>query len=315
MPCLEISFALDGLDPAIAEAICFDSGALSVTLSHEAPRAGDDPHAGAVFEPAPGEVRLWNSTRLEALFAAEQAGVELLVGLAQRLGREPAHLRTRAVAERVWEREWLRDFHAMQFGRRLWVCPRHESVPAEAATRAGGKPLAVVRLDPGLAFGTGTHASTAMCLEWLESRELCGQAMIDYGSGSGVLAIAALKLGAGGVHAFDSDPQARLATRENAADNGVADQLHLCERATELPRDCALLVSNIVSDTLLELAPQIARLVAPRGALLLSGILAPQEAEVAARYAAWFDIERYALREGWIALQGRRFDRRDSLDA
>ncbi len=139
--------------------------------------------------------------------------------------------------------------------------------------------------------------------------------MIDYGSGSGVLAIAALKLGARRVYAFDIDPQARLATRENAADNGVAAQLQVCEQAAGLPAGCGLLVANIVSDTLLALASELARLLAPSAALLLSGILASQESEVTTQYSAWFDVKRYAMRDGWVALQGRRLERRGSISA
>jgi ribosomal protein L11 methyltransferase len=295
MPYLELSFELAELDPERAEGACFDQGALSVTYSD----ALDDAlPANAVLEPGLGEVRLWPRTRLQALFAADSADPVLITTLARAVGLRPGQLRARTVADRVWEREWLRDFHAMRFGRRLWVCPRHESVSDADAT--------VVRLDPGLAFGTGTHASTALCLEWLDAAELSGRQVIDYGSGSGVLAIAALKLGARRAFAFDIDPQALLATGENAADNGVADRLQLCERAGQLPRDCDVLLANILSEILLSLAPELAPLVARGGHALLAGILASQEQEVAARYAAWFDMKRHAQRDGWVALQGQR---------
>jgi ribosomal protein L11 methyltransferase len=305
MPHLELSFELGPRDPEQAEAACFDCGALSVTYSDEreeltAPQdsAAHEALAGAVFEPLPGEVRLWSRTRLKALFAPELAEARLIATLALALRLEPARLRVRALTDRVWEREWLRDFHALRFGRRLWVCPRHETVTAADA--------AVVRLDPGLAFGTGTHASTALCLEWIDGATLEGRDLIDYGSGSGVLAIAALKLGARRAYAFDIDPQALLATRENADDNGVAACLQLCEHEWQLPRGCDVLIANILSEILLILAPGIASLVAPRGEALLGGILLSQEAAVAARYAAWFDMTRYAQRDGWVALHGRR---------
>jgi ribosomal protein L11 methyltransferase len=164
----------------------------------------------------------------------------------------------------------------------------------------------VVRLDPGLAFGTGTHPSTALCLTWLDDASLEGVELVDFGCGSGVLAIAALKLGARRVYAFDIDPQALLATHENAADNGVASRLELCERAQQLPRACGALVANILSETLLALAAELAPLIASGGSLLLAGILSAQEQEVAARYGAWFDMARYAQRDGWVALHGRR---------
>jgi ribosomal protein L11 methyltransferase len=296
MPHLELSLELDPhLDPLQAEAACFGSGALSVTFSDEIDAPAG---AGAVLEPAAGEVRLWPRTRLTALFAADSADPRLIVTVAQALGIAPACLHARAVADRVWEREWLRDFHALPFGRRLWVCPQHDRATPPGAV--------VVRLEPGLAFGSGTHPSTALCLEWLDGLELAGREIIDYGCGSGVLAIAALKLGARRAYAFDIDPQALLATRENAQRNGVHERLQLCEHESELPRSRDLLVANLLSDILLSLAPALASLVAPGGAALLSGILLSQQQEVAAHYSAWFDMHCHALRDDWVALQGQR---------
>ena len=290
MSYLALSFEVDSIDPEQAETTCFEIGALSVTFSDEQ----DD----AVLEPLPGEVRLWPHTRLTALFAAEQADAGLIVRLAAALGLPLERLQAQSLADRAWEREWLRDFHAMRFGRRLWVSPRHETVHADDSV--------IVRLDPGLAFGTGTHASTALCLTWLDGMPLDGLDVIDYGCGSGVLGIAALKLGARCVHAFDLDPQALLATRENAADNGVAAELRICEDASRLPQECDVIVANILSETLMALAPALAARVSSSGSVLLAGILAPQEPEVAACYAPWFDMGRFAERDGWVALQGRR---------
>jgi ribosomal protein L11 methyltransferase len=164
----------------------------------------------------------------------------------------------------------------------------------------------VVRLDPGLAFGTGTHPSTAMCLEWLDAAALGGRSVIDYGSGSGVLAIAALKLGASRAYAYDLDPQALLATRENALGNGVGERLQVCAQPLELPASADVLLANILSTTLVAQSAQLAERVAPGGTILLAGILAEQESEVAACYAAWFDIECHARRGGWVGLEGRR---------
>jgi len=305
MSYLTLSFELDGLDPQLIEATCFDCGALSVTFSdaHEAATAapGLAAHAGhahAVLEPDVGEVRLWPSTRVQALYPAERALPELLTTLAEALGLEPVQLRAQALADRVWEREWLRDFHAARFGRRLWVCPRHELVAQRDAI--------VVRLDPGLAFGTGTHPSTAMCLEWLDGAQLAGRELIDYGSGSGVLAIAALKLGARRAYALDIDPQAICATRENALANGVEARLELCEHRAQLPARTEVLLANILSTTLLSLSAELAALVTPGGNVVLGGILDEQEREVAACYAAWFDISCHARRGGWVSLHGRR---------
>jgi ribosomal protein L11 methyltransferase len=305
MSYLALSFELDGLDPERTEACCFECGALSVTFSDAREelnaQQGLSAHSGGshtVLEPMPGEVRLWPSTRVQALYPVERADAGLLWTLAAALGLEPSRLQTQALAERAWEREWLRDFHAMRFGRRLWVCPRHELVTQDDAI--------VVRLDPGLAFGTGTHPSTAMCLEWLDAADLRGCTVIDYGSGSGVLGIAALKLGARALYAFDIDPQALQATHENALDNAVGERLQLRERPAQLPPNADVLLANILSTTLVSLSAQLAALVVPGGSILLAGILDEQESEVAACYAAWFDIKCHMRSGGWVSLKGQR---------
>jgi ribosomal protein L11 methyltransferase len=290
MSWLALSFELGELDPASAEAACLAAGALCVTFSD----ARDQP----VLEPAPGELRLWRQTRLQALYDAQRADAALISGLAAALGLPVSRLELHALADRIWEREWLRDFHAMRFGRRLWICPRHESVADPDAV--------VVRLDPGLAFGTGTHASTALCLQWLDGMPLAGRDVLDYGCGAGALAIAALKLGARHAVAFDIDPQALLATSENAIDNGVAGRLQLCEHAADIAPGCDLLLANIVADVLISLRSQFATLLKPGADLLLAGILADQESEVASAFLKWFDIRRYASRDGWVALAGKR---------
>jgi len=287
---LELSFELGQLDPARAEAACLDSGALSVTFSD----ASDEP----VLEPAPGEMRLWRQTRLQALYDARHAEPALIATLAAALAIDTARLAARAVPGRIWEREWLRDFHAMRFGRRLWICPRHESVNEPDAV--------VVRLDPGLAFGTGTHASTALCLQWLDGAALTGRDVVDYGCGAGALAIAALKLGARRAYAFDIDPQALLATGENALDNGVADRLQLCQRAADIPRGCEVLLANILASVLISLREEFAALLPPGGHCLLAGLLASQEPEVATAFLKWFDMRRFGQRDGWVALAGTR---------
>jgi ribosomal protein L11 methyltransferase len=290
MPYLELSFDLGDQDPDAAEAACLHTGAVSVTFSD----AGDDP----VLEPSPGEIRLWRHTRLRALYDQPLATPQLIRTLAQALAVAPQALTARAVPDRIWEREWLRDFHPMQFGRRLWICPRHESVADSRAT--------VVRLDPGLAFGTGTHPSTAMCLEWLDAADLTEQDVVDYGCGSGVLAIAALKLGARRAYAFDIDPQALLATGENAAENGVADRLTLCEEAPSIPKRCGILLANILASTLISLQRELAQILRPGGRYVLSGILADQEPAVASAFKQWSDMSRFAERGGWVSLSGWR---------
>jgi ribosomal protein L11 methyltransferase len=291
MSYLELSFELGELDPEAAETACIEAGALCVTFCD----ASDEP----VLEPRPGEMRLWRQTRMQALYDGRRTDAALIATVAAAVGIEPVRLTARAVADRAWEREWLRDFHAMRFGRRLWICPRHESVADPEAV--------VVRLDPGLAFGTGSHPSTAMCLQWLDGTPLSGRDVVDYGCGAGALAIAAVKLGARRAYAFDIDPQALLATRENAIDNAVADRLQLCERAADIPRGCDVLLANILAEVLISLNQEFAALLPQGGRSLLAGILADQESEVASAFLKWFDMKRFAHRHGWVALAGTRY--------
>ncbi len=293
---LELSFELGDRPLPEAEQALLTAGALSVTLCDVL----DEP----ILEPLPGELRLWRRTCVQALFPASLADAGLILAVAQRLGCTPDSLQVRAIAERAWEREWLRDFHSMRFGERLWICPHHEPAPADAAA-------AVVRMDPGLAFGTGTHASTALCLTWLEEAArsrpgLIGCSLLDYGCGSGVLGLAALALGARRVHAFDIDPQALLATRDNAEDNGVADRLRTYARPQDLPTGCDVLLANILAPTLIDLAPQFAARLSTGARVLLAGLLSEESAEVAAAFEQWFDMERYGQRDGWVALSGIR---------
>ncbi len=290
MPFLELTLELEGVAPAAAEDAAFNLGALSVTLT--------DSRDDAVLEPAPGEVRLWPATRLQALFADGTDAGPVTTALAQQLGVEAARIRPRIIADRLWEREWLKDFHAMQFGTRLWVCPRHEVVTDPAAI--------VVLLDPGLAFGTGTHATTAMCLGWLDAHLSPGARVIDFGCGSGILAIAALKLGAQCAWCHDIDPQALLATAENAQSNGVAKATVICATAAALPAGVDVLLANILSGPLCELAAGFAALVRSGGHVILSGLMLHQEAEVTAAYDAWFDTTPIAVRDGWVALHAVR---------
>lgn len=289
MAYLAVSFDLGAMDADAAEAACFASGALAVTLSD----ARDDP----VLEPKPGELRLWPATRVQALFDAALASPQLLAELAAQLGLTPRSLEVQSVADRVWEREWLRDFHAMRFGRRLWICPHHEQVHAPDAV--------IVQLDPGLAFGTGTHASTALCLEWLDATPIVGQTVCDYGTGSGVLALAAAKLGAARVYAYDIDPQALLATRDNASRNGLA-HITLCESSAQLPERVDVLLANILASTLCELVDNFAMRLARGGRILLSGILSAQAQAVTCAYAPWFDMSPAGERADWVALAGIR---------
>jgi ribosomal protein L11 methyltransferase len=309
---LELSFDLGSLDPGTAEAVCFERGALAVTFAD----SRDDP----VLEPAPGEFRLWPATRLVVLFSAAHDPATLSESLASGLGLTPQAIHTQALADKVWEREWLKDFHAMRFGERLWICPHHERIEDPEAV--------VVNLDPGLAFGTGTHPSTALCLEWLDAHAHLlrapaehsverpahgldahltpGALVIDYGCGSGVLALAAAKLGAQAVHCYDIDAQALTATRDNALANAVSQRVHVHQRAASLPRGVDVLLANILSEPLRELAPTFASLVRSGGQVVLAGLMDAEVADVTAAYAPCFHVSRFGDRDGWTCLAGRR---------
>jgi ribosomal protein L11 methyltransferase len=291
-PLVEVTFALGELEADSAYAACVACGAIAVTFTD----AGDTP----VLEPLPGEFRLWSQTTVCALFPDDEntAGVGLLRALGVTLARSEKSLHTRVVPEKVWEPEWLKDFRALRFGERLWVCPRHERVADPAA--------AVVYLDPGLAFGTGSHATTALCLEWLEGHLRRGERVIDYGCGSGILALAAIKLGAAHAFCFDIDPQALIAASDNAAANGLATQVSVCARAADLPRAADLVIANILAAPLCALAQEFAGLVRPKGTLLLAGLLEDEAHEVTRANDACFHIEPCGTRAGWVALSGRR---------
>jgi ribosomal protein L11 methyltransferase len=286
---------LDSLDPATVEDIFIRLGASSVTLSD----AGDDP----VLEPGPGEIPLWSQTRITGLFPGDADMDVFREGLLRALGVAvlPDN-RVEELADRAWEREWLKDFSAMRFGERLWICPSGSDVDEDEAV--------VVHLDPGLAFGTGTHPTTALCLEWLDGIDLTGKTLLDYGCGSGILAIAALKLGASSATAMDIDPQAVLATRQNAAYNSVAENLFVTGSPDEIDGKFDVVVANILAGPLVQFADSITSTLASRGMLALSGVLCEQAYEVTAAYDPWIEFERpeYRKQDGqtWSRLTGSR---------
>ncbi len=266
-------------------------GAVSVTLSD----AADVP----VLEPAPGEIRLWPEMIVTGLFPHETDPQPLCQQLVEQGLCEAGHVRHELLVDRAWEREWLVDFGPMRFGRRLWVSP-HEAAPIWP------EDAVVLRMDPGLAFGTGTHPTTRLCLQWLDAQDLSGLSVIDYGCGSGVLAVAAALLGARQVVAYDIDPQALTATRANARANGVEHLIEIlpCEQPPQQPAD--VVMANILAATLIDLKPQVCQLVAPGGRLLLSGILAEQQGDVCKAYADQFLLTPENS-DAWIRLDGRRF--------
>ena len=282
-----IDHSSEQLEDALLQA-----GALAVTLED----AGDQP----VLEPAPGETPLWPHTRVTGLFDA-QTDIEVVKGQLRRfLHSSPLpECRLTALEERDWVRAWMDHFHPMRFGQQLWVCPTGQTPPEPAAVN--------IRLDPGLAFGTGTHPTTALCLEWLDGTDLTDRTVLDYGCGSGILAIAAAKLGARWVWAVDIDPQALLASDDNAAENGVEDRIELASPA-ELPTDLRvdILLVNILAGVLVRLAPELGRRVRPGGRLVLAGILESHADAVQAAFSRDFTFDIRQHREDWVLLAGIR---------
>ena len=302
----EIEFPLASLGAESVEAALCETGATAITFSDR----GDEP----VLEPRPDEIRLWSDTLVRALFDQSIPAAQSLGRLAQLLGAHITEFATvRAIESRDWERVWLTDWKSLRFGRRLWVCPTAAEPPDDPDA-------VVVRLDPGLAFGTGTHPTTALCLQILDSLPVSGRNVIDYGCGSGILGIAALKLGAAHVTAVDLDPQALLATRDNAMRNGVSANIdvqgvdmedagphggpHGSPHGGLRPAYCVM--ANILAGPLIELAPKLTAACESGGFLLLSGLLKTQAYEVKAAYAHGFDMVQVVERDDWCCIYSRR---------
>lgn len=291
MPWLQVTFTIDRERAPLVEAALQNAGALAVTLVD----AGDEPQ----LEPLPGTTPLWSRVEVIALFPDDRTSREQARRLADTLAAElAAHPRIERLEDQVWERVWLSDFAPARFGSRLWICPRGQAPDAADAV--------VVELDPGLAFGTGHHPTTALCLTWLDAADLAGTTLIDYGCGSGILAIAALRLGAARAIAVDHDPQALEATLANASENGVAERLLVCTPETMPDWQADVLVANILPGPLIELASRLATLNRPGGSLALSGILREQAGDVAAAYAERFDLAPPRFQDDWALLSGCR---------
>ena len=292
MPWLELHLRLESTDHAVVEQALDEAGALAQTLTD----AEDNP----VLEPAPGETPLWPHLTLQALFPVELDPLDLLVALDGRLPEQVLRsARFARLDDRDWTRAWMDHYKPMRFGQRLWIYPTTVEPPDDPAT-------VIVRLDPGLAFGTGTHPTTALCLEWLDGLGWNGETLFDYGCGSGVLAVAALRLGAGHAWGLDNDPQALIASHENAQRNQVLDRLTLLSPRSALPAPCDRLVANILLNPLIELADRIAGTVNPGGVAAFSGMLKGQEVEFIARYRSLFSDFQVAQQEDWIRITAVR---------
>ena len=298
MPFLELSLRVRAEDEARAEHALMDIGALSVTLL-DADAA--TPNERAVLEPGVGETPLWPEITLLALFPAGTVPELVLHALdAFDAGIDARTAEFREVADQDWERAWMDQYEPLRFGARTWIVPWNMEAPTESA---GG---AIVRLDPGLAFGSGTHPTTALCLRWLDSLDLQGQAVLDFGCGSGILALAALKLGAARAVGVDNDPQALAATADNAGRNGVGERLAVHAPEDEPADTYPVVVANILAVALDALAPHLAARVAPGGVIALSGILQGQEPALLQRYGEWFDTLEVAVEGDWVRITGRK---------
>jgi ribosomal protein L11 methyltransferase len=296
MPWLQLKLDIRPDQADYFEDLLLQAGCSAVTLEDSA----DQP----LFEPDLGTTPLWEHTRLSGLFDAGQDAEQLLCILRNTLKAEhPNDLfpnyKIEILEDKDWERAWMDSFHPIRFGKRLWVCPSWRKVPDPTAAN--------LMLDPGLAFGTGTHPTTALCLEWLEGQELEGTKIIDYGCGSGILGIAALLLGADHLVATDIDPQALQATAENARRNQIATERFTLCYPREFPEiQSDILIANILAGPLIELAPQLAALVKQGGRIALSGILDHQANAIIEAYTPWFDVNPASLRDEWARVDGTK---------
>jgi len=265
-------------------------GALSITLTDNA----DQP----LYEPALGETPLWRQTRITALFDADTDLNKLTDLISNKLCISPKPpIRSEILEDKDWEREWIKNYKPMKFGTRLWVIPSWIEPPEPECTN--------LLLDPGLAFGTGTHPTTALCLEWLSNQDLKDLFVIDYGCGSGILGIAALLLGAKNALGVDNDPQALIATRENCRRNGLEeDRFNVVYPGNLSCSPADVTVANILAGPLIELAPKIAALTKLQGKLILSGILCSQSEDVMTAYKPWFTLNPVTVNGEWVRIDG-----------
>lgn len=276
-------------DVAHAEALLELAGAASLSLGD----AGDDP----ILEPAPNETPIWPGVEIRALFPLS-TDLEAVRALLERSCGSAHAFATGSLDDDEWRAAARRGIPARIFGKRLWLAPADDpNVPAG---------LVGVRLHMGLAFGTGEHPTTALCLEWLDAALEPGATVLDYGCGSGVLAIAALALGARRAWAIDNDEQALIATRDNARLNGCEARIAVGAPESPPEQQVDVVLANILAGPLVSLAPELARVVAPGGSIVLSGILSRQAPMVAAAYESWFERISTHERDGWTRIDARR---------
>lgn len=252
-----------------------------------------------VYEPKPGEVLLWPDTQVIGLYDADIDLKSVIESLsAMDLFSDSFNYALDQLEDKEWEREWMDDFHPMRFGRRLWICPSWRDAPDPSAVN--------IKLDPGLAFGTGTHPTTSLCLRWLDEQNIENKNVIDFGCGSGILGVAALKLGAAAVIGIDIDPQALIASKQNALNNGVEHKLALFLPEHQPNTSVDIVLANILAGPLKELNKTISDFCKPEAYLVMSGILLSQANEVMTVYEKDFLFEPIAAEGEWVRLVGQR---------
>jgi len=293
MSWLELSVRVTRQNAPLVESLLENEPVLALTLTDDA----DDP----VLEPGVGETPLWPSVCVTALFSGDTP----VEPLARMLSLVPGVDRPQQVVFRVfedqqWERVWLDRFKPMRFGRGLWIVPGEQAAPPEATH--------VLKLDPGLAFGTGTHPTTRLCLQWMDGHDFHGQTVVDYGCGSGVLGIVAVIKGAGEVICVDNDPQALLATSDNAARNDSLDKIQALTPTQYNAVQADVLLANILAGPLIDLAPVILKSLRSGGSLVMSGLLEEQAAEVMDAYRPHIEHFTLATDDGWVRLHGLKAD-------
>lgn len=305
MPYLELTVRCQRSELTRYERALEDLGALSVTLQDA---HLDLPDEQAIFEPGVGETPLWQELSLTALFDAQTEPLALLAALESfdgDLDWSVAHFKH--IADADWERAWMDQYVPLRFGANTWIVPWNRELPEDAQAPQA----AVVRLDPGLAFGSGTHPTTALCLRWLdglaEQGVLRDTTVLDFGCGSGILALAALRLGATHAVGIDNDPQALTATADNAERNGLSERLRVFAPGQAAGQhQYPIVVANILASALESLAPQLAQATQPGGRIALSGILDGQQHALLERYAPWFEQLAVAQDGDWVRIDGVR---------
>jgi len=293
MPWLQISISTRKASCELAEKVLLENGACSVTFKD----AADEP----ILEPAPGETPVWQNAIVTGLFEHTENHEALLTQIESSLEKCEHTLSMATLEDQNWSRAWMDHYKPMQFGERLWVCPWHIDPPDPDAIN--------LRLDPGLAFGTGTHPTTALCLSWLDKHIHQQKTLLDFGCGSGILAIAALLLGVQKADGVDIDPQALEASLANAKANHVNDRLQLFttrQQNKQESRQYEIVVANILSGPLVELAPTLAKYTKPGGDIILSGILREQAEDVLSAYQTFFKMDLPVFQDDWVLLHGCR---------